>query len=101
MTKGEEKDKERFVKGMKKDKKGFEKRYGKDADAVMYATATKMAKNEGDLIPFPKNSYSVDADATDYDFMRLGRNMANIATTEPDDANMGCLLYTSPSPRDS
>ena len=89
LTKGEEKDKERFVKGMKKDKKGFEKRYGKDADAVMYATATKMAKNEGDLIPFPKNSYSVDADATDYDFMKLGRNMANIATTEPDDANMG------------
>ena len=32
---------------------------------------------------------SVDSDATDYDFMKLGRNMANIATTEPDDANMG------------
>ena len=74
---------------MKKNKADFKKRYGKDADAVMYATATKMAKNEGDLIPLPKNSFSVDSDATDYDFMKLGRNMANIATTEPDDANMG------------
>ena len=44
---------------------------------------------EGDLIPLPQNSVSVDADATDYDFMRLGRNMANIATTEPSDNNMG------------
>ena len=43
MTKGEEKEKERLVKGMKKDKAGFKKRYGKDADAVMYATATKKA----------------------------------------------------------
>ena len=44
LSKGEEKSKERIVKGMKKDKKGFAKRYGKDADAVMYATATKLAK---------------------------------------------------------
>ena len=29
---------------MKKSKGDFEKRYGKDAQAVMYATATKMAK---------------------------------------------------------
>ena len=43
MTKGEEKEKERLVKGMKKDKAGFKKRYGKDAEAVMYATATKQA----------------------------------------------------------
>ena len=44
LSKGEEKEKERIVKGMKKDKKGFAKRYGKDAKAVMYATATKLAK---------------------------------------------------------
>jgi len=44
LSKGEEKEKERIVKGMKKGKAGFKKRYGKDADAVMYATATKMAK---------------------------------------------------------
>ena len=44
LTKGEKKDKEKYVKGMKKSKGDFEKRYGKDAKAVMYATATKMAK---------------------------------------------------------
>ena len=44
LTKGEEKDKEKYVKGMKKNAKDFKKRYGKDAKAVMYATATKMAK---------------------------------------------------------
>ena len=44
LTKGEEKKKEKNVKGMKKNKGDFKDRYGKDADAVMYATATKMAK---------------------------------------------------------
>ena len=44
LTKDEKKDKEKYVKGMKKNKGDFEKRYGKDAKAVMYATATKMAK---------------------------------------------------------
>ena len=46
MTKGEEKEKERLVKGMKKNKSDFKKRYGKDADAVMYATATKKAMED-------------------------------------------------------
>ena len=44
LTKDEKSDKEKYVKGMKKSKGDFEKRYGKDAKAVMYATATKMAK---------------------------------------------------------
>ena len=44
LTGPEEKEKERIVKGMKKDKKDFKKRYGKDAESVMYATATKQAK---------------------------------------------------------
>src|SRR6056300_62007 len=44
LTKGEEKKKEKYVKGMKKSKGDFKDRYGKDAEAVMYATATKMAK---------------------------------------------------------
>ena len=62
MTKGEEDEKERIVKGMKKDKAGFKKRYGKDADAVMYATATKNAMEDDleeldtkDLQRFPAN----------------------------------------------
>jgi hypothetical protein len=44
LTKPETKEKERIVKGMKKNKSDFKDRYGKDADAVMYATATKNAK---------------------------------------------------------
>ena len=44
LTKDEVSDKEKYVKGMKKSKKDFKKRYGKDAESVMYATATKMAK---------------------------------------------------------
>jgi len=46
LTKGEERKKEKNVKGMKKNKDDFKKRYGKDAEAVMYATATKNAKSE-------------------------------------------------------
>ena len=46
LTKGEENKKEKIVKGMKKNKDDFQKRYGKDAEAVMYATATKNAKKE-------------------------------------------------------
>ena len=44
LTKPETKEKERIVKGMKKNKSDFKDRYGKDAEAVMYATATKNAK---------------------------------------------------------
>lgn len=44
LTKAETKTKEKYVKGMKKAKGDFKDRYGKDAEAVMYATATKMAK---------------------------------------------------------
>jgi len=46
LSRGEEREKERIVKGMKKNKSDFKDRYGDDAEAVMYATATKRAKNE-------------------------------------------------------
>ena len=46
MTKGEMSKREKIVKGMKKNKAGFKKRYGKDAEAVMYATATKNAMKD-------------------------------------------------------
>ena len=48
LSKAEEKEKEKVVKAMKKSKKYFEKRYGDDAESVMYATATKMAKEKKD-----------------------------------------------------
>jgi len=46
LTKPEKKEKEKVVKGMKKSKSDFEKRYGDDAESVMYATATKIAKEK-------------------------------------------------------
>jgi hypothetical protein len=49
LSKGEEKEKEKNVKGMKKSFSDFKKRYGKDAKSVMYATATKMAKEDVEL----------------------------------------------------
>ena len=42
----EKNKKEKYVKGMKKFKSDFEKRYGKDAQAVMYAQQLKMAKEQ-------------------------------------------------------
>jgi hypothetical protein len=46
MTPGEKKEKEKIVKGMKKSKGKFKKLYDKDAEQVMYATATKRAMSE-------------------------------------------------------
>ena len=46
LTKGEDKKKEKYVKGMKKSFSDFKSRYGDDAKSVMYATATKMAKEQ-------------------------------------------------------
>ena len=44
LSKPETKEKERLVKGMKKSEKDFQKRYPGRGKEVMYATATKMAK---------------------------------------------------------
>ena len=46
LTKGEDNKKEKYVKGMKKSFSDFKSRYGDDAKSVMYATATKMAKED-------------------------------------------------------
>ena len=48
LTKPEENERERIVKGMKKAKGDFKDRYGDDAEAVMYATATKNAKKNAE-----------------------------------------------------
>jgi hypothetical protein len=68
LTKGETAEKERIVKGMKKNLAGFKSRYGERAKSVMYATATKSAKNEefvteakrpeSDTVPFITNGDS-------------------------------------------
>lgn len=46
LTGGEKRSREANVKKLKKHKGDFEKRYGKDAESVMYAVATKRAKGE-------------------------------------------------------
>jgi len=46
LSEPEKKEKEKVVKGMKKSKKDFKRRYGDDAESVMYATATKLAKEK-------------------------------------------------------
>lgn len=46
LTKRDKQQKEKYVKGMKDKKSDFKKRYGDDAESVMYATATKMAKKK-------------------------------------------------------
>lgn len=47
LSSSEKEEREDIVKGMKKNKGDFEKRYGKRGEEVMYATATKMAKERG------------------------------------------------------
>ena len=46
LTGGEKRSKEANFKKLKKVKGDFKDRYGKDAEAVMYATATKNRKKE-------------------------------------------------------
>lgn len=58
LTRDEEKEKERLVKGMKKNLGDFERRYGDDAEAVMYATATKNAKNESSVDRIKSDLYA-------------------------------------------
>ena len=49
LSKGEERKKESIVKSMKKNTADFISRYGKDADSVMHATATKVAKEQAEV----------------------------------------------------
>jgi hypothetical protein len=61
LSNDEEKEKERIVTGMKKNKSDFKDRYGNDAEAVMYATATKRAKQNASV------DYSSDIKTRLYD----------------------------------
>ena len=50
MSDAQMKRKEEIVKGMKKNTHEFIKRYGKDAESVMHATATKQAQTEDTVL---------------------------------------------------
>ena len=48
LSKIELEKREEFIKDLKGNKRGFVKRYGKDAEKVMYAIATKRAKKQNE-----------------------------------------------------
>ena len=82
LTKGEEKEKERIVKGMKKAKGDFKDRYGDEAKAVMYATATKLAKE--DITEGMEDKIEKDIDAGMSTDAIIGK-YANKRTTNTDE----------------
>ena len=86
MTSSEKKEKETLVKGMKKAKGDFKKRYGKDAEAVMYATATKRAMDEKlDAIGKEDADIDNDGDTDNTDKYLLKRRKAISANIKEGD----------------
>ena len=64
-------EKERIVKGMKKSSKDLKKRYGSKWKNVMYATATKKAKEEGDTTKSDKRYAYESANPRDKAFANV------------------------------
>ena len=90
MTKGEMNKREKIVKGMKKNKAGFKKRYGKDAEAVMYATATKQAMGE-DKYEFRGNPFPILGKAESY--LNYGSDMAKAIMNNNDNVKAMAQTY--------
>jgi len=90
MTKGEMNKREKIVKGMKKNKAGFKKRYGKDAEAVMYATATKQAMGE-DKYEFRGNPFPILGKAESY--LNYGADMAKAILDNSDQTKAMAQTY--------
>ena len=88
LTKGEEKKKEKYVKGMKKNKDDFKNRYGRDAEKVMYGTATKIAKNESaelnELSPKTKKSYKNKATRSIGNEKKYSDSYSDASKADPD-----------------
>ena len=91
LDKFETDEKERIVKGMKKDKKGLEKRYGDKWKNVMYATATKRAKEAGDTSKSDKRYAYEEVKRDEYGDPIGGPKLSkkklkkNLASNEKDD----------------
>ena len=45
------------------------------------------------LFPIPTGGIAVDTDATDYDFMKMGRNLAQYSNADNPDMNMDPKIY--------
>jgi hypothetical protein len=82
----EKKEKERLVRGMKKSAAGFKERYGERAKSVMYATATKQAKQNMDTSRsdrrYAVEGVSMDEAAEAPEAPRKGRKPSEIAKRE-------------------
>ena len=64
LSSSEKEEREDIVKGMKKNKGEFKKRYGKRGEEVMYATATKLAKERGPGNPNRKKKEKTEESGT-------------------------------------
>ena len=67
LSSSEKEEREDIVKGMKKNKAEFKKRYGDRAEEVMYATATKLAKERGPGNPDRKKKEKTEESGTSTD----------------------------------
>lgn len=64
LSSSEKEEREDIVKGMKKNKAEFKKRYGDRGEEVMYATATKLAKERGPGNPDRKKKEKTEESGT-------------------------------------
>ncbi len=86
------KKREDIVKGMKKNLSSFKDRYGVDAKSVMYATATKLAKEElkGDQHKLDKNKNG-KLDKHDFKLLRKEEQEITEATVETKKYSWGTM----------
>jgi len=103
LTGGEKRSREAHVKKLKKHKDDFEKRYGKDAESVMYAVATKRAKGEsiGESEDRPyvcvharKGKYECTAGSS-YEAARKAMSHWNLKSTAGIDAYLADVEHTA------
>ena len=76
MSDAQMKRKEEIVKGMKKNTHDFIKRYGKDAESVMHATATKQAQSE------ESDPWAIDATEEEIEALKEVHETLNDANKE-------------------
>ena len=101
MTAAEIDKREKIVLSLKKQKDDFKKRYGKDADAVMYATSTKKAM-EGQVMSFEQMDkiYSGLKNAIDL-YEKLVGNVEDDMADFHDDLGSDIVNYTKKGPLSS
>ena len=92
LDKAEKKEKERIVKGMKKSMPELKKRYGDDAKSVMYATATKRAKERLDTSKSDYR-YGVEEAAADQSDKQLEKGMKTTYKAQGELANADYNKY--------